>query len=333
MLIGPPGVGKSITIEAAAGLARNLEGIHVGPISLTGASLIDAMAGAKRTIPVFFPERETLEFNSLFIVPDDLQALLHEYNSELVGNLTIFYNTTPYSQTRRVSKLDIEITSPQLSILAGTTPSHLLKLLPAGAWEEGFMSRVIMVYSSVSKLGDDIFASVANKDTDDLEHDLDQIFSLHGQMAISDGFREKINQWRRDGHPPKPNHPKLIDYCTRREAQALKLSMISCADRGDNLRLEEQDLDRALTWLIAAEKTMPSVFDVAISPDAKVMQDIIHALGKGEVLEKTLMRTISNRVSTHMVTKMQKLLVDTGMIRAVRVDGGGNVFFKVTDSS
>jgi len=334
MLVGPPTVGKSVTIGAIAPFIRGLEGLHIGPISLTGASLVDAMAQAKRNIPVYQGfEKNTLEFNSLFLIPDDLQALLHEYSAELVGNMTVFFNTTPYSQARRVNKIEIEIQSPQLSILAGTTPSQLLKLLPPGAWEEGFMSRVIMVYSGKVPPPDDVFAEVATEGNEDLEHDLNAIFDLNGQMALSDEYREVFNTWHRGGYEPRPTHPKLEHYCGRRREQMWKLSMISCADRSDLLRVEPQDFNRALEWLTAAEKTMPYIFDTAISADAKVMQDLCHAFGVGEIFEKKMMRITSQHVSAHMVKRIIELMLDTGMIQVTSDDGKGVRYFRVVPHS
>jgi hypothetical protein len=332
LLIGPPGVGKSVSIGAITGLARQLQDFHIGPISVTGASLVDAMAAAKcKPINYTFGD-PLLEYNSITLVPDDLQALLSDYNAELVALLTVFYDNTPYSQSRRVSGLHIEIPSPQLTILAGTTPSQLLHLLKPEQWDQGFMARTIMIHAATSKINADIFAQSSIKDNADLVHDLEQIHSLRGQLAISPEFGELINAWRQDPKPI-PTHPRLRHYCSRRSTHLLKLAMVSCADRGDILRLEKFDFERGLKWLCAAERAMPGVFEEAVGTDSKVMKDIIHSIGQAEILEKKLKRLISERVSAHMVSRMLELMISTGYVKHVRVDSQGNNFYRVIDGS
>lgn len=332
MLIGPPAIGKTVSIKSVREYIKASTEIRLGSISVTGASLIIEMD--KASYPVYYPEQRFC--NSLLLMPHDLQALLSEYDANLVANLTVFFDVEPYTMSRKTDKEVVKIESPQLSILAGTTPSQLHDLLDDSAWDQGFMSRVIMVYSQEEHVKDDIFFSEGEEFkidlNDDLVHDLHSLFELTGQFRMSDEWRAAVNGWRKTGQEPKPSHPKLKHYCTRREAQLLKLSMISCADRGDELRIEKYDYDRAIKWLLLAEKTMPYVFEEAITADAKMMQEIVHAMGRGEMLQKTLTRMVSKKVSATMVPKILKLMVDTGMIEASRIDGA-NVFFKVTDSS
>lgn len=325
MLIGPPGVGKSIAIASAASLVRKLDGLYIGPISVTGASLIDALAAAKR---VTHDKDGPLQFNSLFLMPDDLQALLHKYDNELVGNLTVFYDTTPYIQTRRVEALRVEITSPQLSILAGTTESHLLTLLPQGAWEQGFMSRVMMIYSADKPLKDDIFTRETPTEIEELVHDLNCIFALKGQLAVSDDFKLALNSWRKGGCLPLPDHPRLVHYNSRRVVHLLKLAIIACCDRSDGLKLEGEDFTRAKRWLVEAEGTMPGVFGGGSSPDHMAMKEILHVIGTGEVMETKLIRLVSQRVSAHMVKRVIELMTESKMLELSRVEKGQR-FFKV----
>lgn len=329
MLVGPPGVGKSITIGAIAGFVRGLDGLHIGPVSVTGASLIDAMAKAKRHIIDYSSPEPTLEYNSLLLIPDDLQALLHEYSSELVANLTIFYNTAPYVQTRRTGNLEISINSPQLSMLGGTTPSQLLNVLPNGAWDEGFMSRTIMVFAADHPTSDDIFASSELVGDPGLESDLQAIFTLRGQMAMTDEFRQAFNDWRKNDKTA-PTHPRLTHYCTRRVGHLLKLCMIASVDRSDDLRIEHADLSRALGWLHEAELTMPGVFGEMLSSDAKVMQEICYAMGTKEIQERKFTRMVAERVSAHAVRKVVELMQVAGMVTCTRVDNFGNRYFRIS---
>jgi hypothetical protein len=324
MLVGPPGVGKTIAIGAAANYFGNVEGFHVSPTSMTGASLVDALMAATRRVDVDVAaalrgENGIIEFNSMLLKIDDLQALLHKYEHELIANMTVFYDTEPYIQTRRTTGLRIEINSPQISMLTGTTNSHLLTLLPEGAWEQGFMGRTIMICANDRPLQDDMFADSNLKQSPELTHDLALLFNLRGQFAISPEFNVAVNNWRREDCPPKPSHPKLKDYCPRRPIHLLKLAMVSSADRSDKLILEMYDFERAKSWLVGAERTMPDVFSGAASPDSRIMQEIIHLLGDKEVIETKINRLISERVNAHTVKRFKETMIENGMLKA-RVD-------------
>ena len=89
-----------------------------------------------------------IEYNSLVAVADEFSAFMSEYDSALVASLVEFYDVNPYSEGRRVSNIRIKIPKPQLNILSGSTPSNLIHTLKDYVWEQGLMSRVIMIYAS-----------------------------------------------------------------------------------------------------------------------------------------------------------------------------------------
>jgi len=315
MLIGGPGVGKSRTIRPLRALAKELKGFHISPDDMTGASLVDAMVNATRTIDAsILDNRPAVYFNSLFAMVSDLQSTMHDYNNELVAKMTIFYDCDPFMQARRGIKENASIDSPQLSMLTGTTDSHLIKTLPEGAWEQGFMSRTIMVYSAARAMKDDFFEEKPKPIPKELEHDLKAIFGLHGQFSADDDFRAAFNSWRREGHKPAPDHQRLKSYCARREIHLLKLAMVSSADRGDSLGMDLQDFNRAKTWLESAERAMPMVFEQAVSVDSKLMLEVADSIGSKGVMEHTFMRRMAGKFPGHAVRRVVELMVDSKMI-------------------
>lgn len=326
MLIGPPGVGKSTAVKAVAEYLRQLEELFISPTDVTSASLVDCLVKARRDIIYNIHERQS--FNSMLLLPDELSNFMAEYDRKLVGKMTSFYDTDqPYGEARRTGNLDYFMESPQLSLLAGTTTSNLLNTLPKDAWEQGFMSRVVMVFSNDSQAPDDMFASPDKTISDDLSHDLDAIYRLQGQFKLADEYRAAMNAWNKGGRPPRPSHPRLTDYNTRRFGHLMKLSMVACADRGDELRLEQIDFDTALAWLVEAESLMPYVFTAQSSVDSRVMDEIAHFCEK-EQAEPRLIRFIAERVPAHSVMKIVDLMVSSGMIKVVSVSNLGVRKFK-----
>ena len=149
-------MGKTRTIRAAKSYVLEIPDFHIAPTSMTAASLIDTLVESKRLI-VQLPH-PPLEYNSMLIAADELGAFIHKYDDEMIAVLSAFYDPDPYGHARRGKDIKIKIKRPQLSILCGTTPSNLLKFVPEGAWDQGFMSRMILVFSDERIIGDDFTA-------------------------------------------------------------------------------------------------------------------------------------------------------------------------------
>lgn len=324
-LVGHPGVGKTRTVMACAKFYRELPEPHLSPTSMSMASLVDALVDAKRTF-INLPN-PPLEYNSMFIVADELSAFMHKFDDEIIGGLTTFYDVTaPYSQRRRGNDLRILIKHPQLSILSGTTPSNLIKFMPENAWDQGFTSRVIMVFSDERIISEDFFAHSARDLPVDMVHDLNLINSLTGQFSATEDYRNAINHWRKLGQEPVPNHPKLLHYNTRRLAHLLKLSMIAAVDRGNQLLLTKEVFNRAMGWLLEAEGVMPEIFKAGgTGADAKAMDEIFHYVLSSDlkrlgVLEHKIVRFAQERVPAHSVMRVMDVMERSGQLRKLGID-------------
>lgn len=320
LIVGHPGVGKTRTIREARHYVHDLPDFHLAPVSLTFASLVDSLTTAKRML-VRLPD-PPLEYNSMYICADELGAFIHKYDDEMIAGLSAFYDPDPYSQNRRTKDIQIKIKSPQINLLAGSTPSNLLKFMPEGAWDQGFTSRMLMVFSDERIIGDD-FAARAGTHSSDLAHDIGIINGLTGGFEVTQEYKTAVNNWRALGEPPVPNHPKLIHYVTRRRAHLYKLSMVSAIDRSNALILTKDDFNRALGWMIEAEAAMPEIFKAgAAGADAAAMDEILHyvktadAGGRG-VSDQAIIRFAAKLIPLHSVTRVIEIMERSGMIRCV----------------
>lgn len=321
-------MGKTRTVMAARAFITELPDFHIAPTSVTGASLVDALVEAKRMI-VQLPH-PPMEYNTMTIVADELGAFMHKFDDEIIGILTTFYDVTvPYAQQRRGKDLKIKIRHPQLNILSGTTPSNLMKFMPENAWDQGFTSRVIMVFSDERIIGD-IWEQEKRGIPEEMMHDLKLINSLAGQFRVDEEYKVAINNWRRLGQPDVPNHPKLTHYNTRRLAHLFKLSMVAAVDRSNTLLLDKAAFNTALGWLLEAELAMPDIFKAgAVSTDSKVMEEAYHFMEKvGKCAEHRLVGFIREQVPAHAVMRIVEVMEKSGMIKAVAIDKTGNRIYQ-----
>lgn len=328
-LVGHPGVGKTRTVNAASAFLREIADFHLSPTSMSAASLVDALVEAKRSI-IRLPD-EPLEYNSMMICADELSAFMHKFDDEMIGNLTTFYDVVvPYAQHRRGREIRIKIKHPQLSILSGTTPSNLMKFMPENAWDQGFTSRVIMIFSD-ERIITDVFANERRGLPEPMLHDIRIINGLSGAFAVTQDYKDAINNWRKLGQPPVPTHPKLIHYTTRRLAHLFKLSMVSCVDRSNTLLLTKDDFNRAMGWLLEAEVDMAEVFKAgSVGADSHAMDEILHfclALDRGAgVPEPTLVRRARELVPAMSVMRVLEVMERSGMIQATKGQKGIRYF-------
>jgi hypothetical protein len=322
-LVGYPGVGKTRTIHAAAGFVRELTDHHLAPTSVTSASLVDYMADkCHRIIPRM--GQEAIEYHSMYFMVDELSDFMPKYSEELIGSLTNFYTTQPYSHYRRGKDIKIVMHSPQLSLLLGSTPTHLLRLLPDAAWDGGFASRAIIIFSNEQTQVDDVFNTKSNARPKDMVHDLDCIATVHGQFDVDKEYQDAYNTFRKTKLPAGPSHPRMVHYNTRRRAHILKLSMISNVDRGDSLQLTKKDFNRAMGWLLEAEQFMGDIFRAgATGVDSAAMDEIRHYIetmnGKS-ISEHKLVNFARERVPAHAVLRVIEIMERGGLIKVVSVD-------------
>lgn len=322
-IIAHPGVGKSRTISEGRHLVSQLPEFYLAPVSMTFASLVDALVISKRKV-LRQPEGE-VNYNSMFICADEMGAFIHKYEPEMIDGLSTFYDPTPYQQTRRSMEHKINIPSPQVNILAGSTPQNLTGFMPEKAWGQGFTSRIIMVFSDERIIGDD-FAETTKPHTSDLLHDLKEIYKLSGKFTVMESYKQAIKSWRDLGEPPTPDHPKLTHYITRRRAHIYKLSMISAINKSSGLVLTEDNFIEALEWLVAAETHMPDIFKAGtISADSQAMDEIQHFvrvndMNNAGVSEQRIVHFARERVPITSILRIIDIMLGTGMIHICRTD-------------
>lgn len=285
LLTGPPAVGKSIAIDPIKKLWKKTKGkVKVASNSVTRASILDEMNAAKEAtlIPGLTNGGGALyEHNSLSIGASELGVLVGEYDQPFLNLLTELYDCKDdFSATTRTSK-SVYLTHVYLNLIAGVQPAYLSYLLPDVAWGQGFMARMIMVYSAtcphVDLWGEEeefekpkLIAS--------LEQRIKNFLNLYGKVTTQPEAIEFFREWERKNFAPAPMHSKLGHYSSRRKYYIRKLCIISAASRGDAMTITLKDMEWAKDALLEAERTMPDAFrDMSGKSDAAVMRELHQA--------------------------------------------------------
>lgn len=339
VLVAPPGIGKTVLTSEVWKLwyelsTGNADGMHVAPPSMTAASVIDSLRDADRKFYSPSTPLEPLRYNSLAICSNELGTLLPAYDPEMMNRLTDIYDGHPYAERRRTKDLNFKIERPQINFLAATTPVHLSNSMPEGAWDQGFLSRTMMIFSAERNIlplfnkRDD--ATVLRKE---LQNDLRHIFSLAGEIKFSEPAAAAISAWHDAGGPPAPDHPRLSNYTTRRTAHLLKLCMISSLAVRDTLIIELDDFNVALNWLLEAEMLMPDIFKaMVVNADSKAMDECWHFAyniwmkEQQPVAEHRIVAFLAERVPVQNVMRMLDVLVQQAIFTKTLVSGVGSAY-------
>ena len=323
VLVGPPGVGKTEVTWRVQDLWSTLEKHHIAASSVTAASLVDDLRDARRSFIQPDENPSFVEFNSLQICANELGVLIPAYENDFMNKLTDLYDGKPYSERRRTKDLNFKIERPQLNILAATTPSFLNNVIPEGAWDQGFMSRTILVFSGETQLRD-LFVEEERDDAayEDLKRGLRRISNLYGKMSFTEESATLINNWHKSGGEPRPEHPKLSNYNTRRTVHILKLCMIASACESDRLLIEKHHFEQALDWLLEAEFYMPDIFkSMSVGGDSKVIEETWYHLyqiymkeNKKPIASPRVVHFLQERTYAHNVMRILEIMTKSGIL-------------------
>lgn len=320
VLVGGPGVGKTLCTQLIRELLGELNTpetpMFLAPTSVTKASLIDALAESDRRIVKPLETPSIISYNTLTIVPNEFGVFLPSWENDFMSVMTDLWDGNAYHETRRTHKINIDVKNTNLNLFSATTPSYMNNLLPEGAWEQGFMARVLLAYSGESEVVD-LFAEFDYDDElyDALVHDLREVYKIWGEMTISQEVRDGVMEWARAGGPPAPDHPKLAHYATRRLHHLVKLMMVASISTGNDRVIELEHFAEALDWLIELEATIPEIFKaMKTGGDGRAIEECWHFAytifmkSSQPVAEHRLVHFLQERVPAHTVGRILEVM-------------------------
>lgn len=328
VLVAPASVGKTLISSVVSRFWRRLPDHYIAPSNVSRATLIDSLFDAKRRIIRLGDDPPYDEFNALNIAINELGVFIPKWDPDFMNHLTDIWDGKEYEERKRTGNVRIKIDSPVVNLFGCTTPSWLTSTMPITAWDGGFASRTIFIYSGEHILKDlpglmpdfvipeDAFES--------LLIDLKTISTLYGLVTFEPSTAEAIRKWHLAGGPPKPTHPKLETYCGRRTVHLLKLCMVLCAAKSNVLVITSEIYQEALSLLLQLEHVLPEVFlAITAGGDSVIMEELHHVLFQvylktnQPIDESILVKFLQKRVPSHSVMKILELMIRSGMIKLV----------------
>lgn len=323
LLVGPPAAGKSIPIEEAKTLLREVNPIRLGPDDATEAALYDRLQKALVTTPR--SALPPIQHHSLTVLISEFGTLLTPGDIRLCNALTSLFDCVEAFDKGRRTTEDNFIEACFLNLIGATTPSSLGELFTPRVLEQGLPSRFVLVYSDRVLERPPLFRDEREvvertRRREELRtaliRGLTEINKLCGEFFWSDEAARLIVDWHRDDLSPKLEDPKFSYYNDRRLVHFVKLLMIVSAATRQDYIIEESDFHLAKKILLETETSMPGALTFSsanqfymemIRVIAYVQQEV--ARTKRGVPEWKLRKLASRNVPFQMVDSMIEALI------------------------
>lgn len=331
-LVGPPGTGKSVSINPMSSLLRKSGVVNLSPDDMTKQGLLDCLGESSKA---FLINGRPQDYHFLTICGSELANFMSKYDDALAGILIHLFDCPPSNEEKkRGHDKGLLIPFPGISMIMGTATENLGKTISDEMWGSGFMARVVMVFSAEEVIPDNMFAEVESNEglAERITGAFRRVGELKGPMTWTQDAQRCLMAFRRFqregeaslGVPRAPLHNRLSTYVVRRWLHLAKLCMISALSE-ERMVVAETDFHRALSWLTMAETEMPEIFkDMITHEDGAIYEDLrqwvfmLHMKTKGRAIHASLVYDyLKTRAATHAVPKIIEIAEAAGTIRRV----------------
>lgn len=258
-LVGPPGTGKGVAMEAGLRLLRPLKE-HGVYLTSDAPSVVGLMKD--------FADIPQKDHQSLSAYIFELSTFFENAEKTMTGFLTAIYDgKADYTKRTRIGEKE-HIPFPCFNMIGGTTPRWLGDNLDSNAVEGGFVARTLFLYSAQQRFGDPepVMSPDYLKRCDYLTHDLAHMLSLHGQFEWEgaregDAFKEYARWFNDRGRLPAVADNRTWTYFVRKPAHILKIAMALSLSEGNSKLITLPHIERSRALLeLYVEPSMKKAF-------------------------------------------------------------------------
>jgi hypothetical protein len=324
VLVGGPGVGKSVIINGARQVVSPLTSINYAHSMGSKEKLIHSIAKMLKPIPeannslifqcactAFIPEL------AVFIRPKDI---------EMINVLLDLYDCQNF-RYETLSREPAFLENPYFSILAGTTPAAFADNIARPYAGTGIVARCNIIYSDEATIPE-IFSDKPVFESGHFVPDMKAIHSLYGEMVFDGPARRFVQEQANKGVPPCPTDARLAEYLPRRLFHWMKLCCLVAISRHNELQVRREDAEQALEWFLEAEARLtPVIASFGASPVLKTLQGTSKWIEeefkrtRKPISEVILRRKLLEEVAPQYINQTIAELVASGTIDLVPLDG------------
>ena len=271
LLVGPPGEGKTMAIEAGRALAETQPHVALAPDHTSYEAFIRQLS--KRAEELDAEEEMPKRRATLALMLSEWGTFIRTPELDQLAMLAHVYDCGDYKALTIGRGLDFA-ENLYVNILAGCTPAWFAEGFPPNSYEQGLPTRLVLVYEEsvgpldttppyVSDMTRDPIEE-ANKLTEFFWPHLDRLAKVRGFVPWDEKAIAGLNSWKAQGYAPRPDDPMLVGYCKRRPLNVAKIALLfALARHPDVAKIFLPDFESAKEILLDAEIAMPKALTAA----------------------------------------------------------------------
>lgn len=337
VLIGPSGRARKGT---AMNIGRDIMkgiGIKITSESITREALIRTMKESPSSFED--PTDGKIKIHcAITAYSEELSVFLGQGDIKFLADLTDWYDARDsWTYQTKGSGTD-SIEGVCFNLLGATAPDWLQSILPQEALGGGFTSRIVFVVEEDKgkTVPEPIYSDAEVKLRKALKEDLEKIAIVSGEIRFTEGARTRYVSWYREHEEALSNgtqaiqDPRFGGYLDRRATHLRKLSMTLSMSRSNDLKITEEDFDRALMILQKTERNMPKVFGgLGTSKYSQVTEKIIqYIMKKGSVKRSDMLRQFYRDVDPQTLKIIEEAMEQMKLVRVKRDLLAGEVTYE-----
>lgn len=262
VLVGEPGIGKTIALKRAQDIMSEADIAELGPNKISPQKLLSKLADMSAE-----PERDEKDalpradaVIALFL--DEFGSLVSKYDPDFMEIMSELWNSPSHYEYDTHKRGSEELHNVCINLVAGTQPSWFTEGFNSITLEQGFPARLWLIYSDeVIKTPSAFNASKADHDRlnnaiASIAAKLQRVARMRGQFGWTSTAKQMFNKLHAEDFQPIPTEPLLRHYSTRRHFHLAKLAMVVAASNHQRLRIEGEDLEEAWEMMLEAERGM-----------------------------------------------------------------------------
>lgn len=326
LLVGPPASKKGTALAPGYDMLFDL-GVKLSADATTREALIRRLREA--TSNEVLANNKLYFHSSMTIFSKEFTVFLGYKNQELIAALCDWYDCGKKWTYDTKGQGTDEVIGVWVNLIGATTPELLQMAMPSEVVGGGLASRIVFVVEEGrGKICPYTFLTKEQMEVKEyLVQDLSLIHSLSGQFRMTRNFMDKWIEWYTETEtgPPVIKDPKFSAYLGRRPQHIMKLCMILCASRSQDMILEDHDLDRAIGILQSAEINMTKAFTgIGKSPISELLPRIMREIAVGgKVHMAHLMGKFYQDADKHLMSRALETLESMGFLKIVHTPGEG----------
>lgn len=314
-------------LVAGSALCRKTTSINIGCELLYDLEGIDVIDGKLSAEKFLFRFQHTSVNGSkaptIFVKADEVSVMLSsdQQGDRLMDYLTKIFDCPREVQYDTFKHGQVIIKEPYCTILCGTQPDRLSKVLPDMAFGGGFFSRIITVYQEDTNREPTDFYVISEREKQlfyEMKLHLDKLLKLApAPFTISKEAMEYYFAWRKTIE--KPDDKRLDGFVGRQHDHVLTTSMLLAGcDDTKPLHIELGHLEAGVKSIDHILKVMPFALEGAGSqmPDKNVADRVLRILQTVKTISHSdLLKKLYGHCNAIMLRAVMETLIEAGFVR------------------